>query len=388
MEQITFFTEHKVASTIKYCIVIPVKDEEKYILKTLNAFINQVFPNGEKFDFSAFEILLLANNCTDSSASIIKDFQIKHPELNIYLQEITLPEHQANIGFIRRNLMDTAYIRLMENNGGIILTTDGDTEVSTTWVSQNSLEIENGAEAVGGRILLFENELQELDDATFNHHKKDEEYALLVANLECLILGSFEDPWPKHHQHFNGSFAITTECFARSGGIPDVKFLEDCAFFEVLKTVDAKIKHSNNVKVHTSARYIGRTEVGLSFQLNQWKNFTNKENSIFVESCSYTVFKFNLRKKLQNLWITRDSENFDFNEEFQKIDSRLIFNDEILRQFKSGIYFGEFFAQIIRFNEQFWRERFTNTSIDIAIRELKDFIKNYSDISFSHKSIL
>lgn len=38
----TLFSEFEMASSVKICIVIPVKDEENYLLKTLNAFANQV----------------------------------------------------------------------------------------------------------------------------------------------------------------------------------------------------------------------------------------------------------------------------------------------------------------------------------------------------------
>ncbi|MFP3591504.1 hypothetical protein [Chryseobacterium sp. SIMBA_038] len=110
--------------------------------------------------------------------------------------------------------------------------------------------------------------MESLDQLTRLLHLKDEKYQLLVAELEGKIIDSDFDPFPRHHQHFNGSFAITSESYAKSGGVPIVEHLEDCAFFEQLQALDTKIRHSFDVKVYTSARCVGRAQIGLSYQLN------------------------------------------------------------------------------------------------------------------------
>ena len=168
--QSSLFSNFILSSKVKASIVIPVKDEEAYIERTLLAFSKQVDIWGKPLDTLEFEILVLANNCSDRSVLMIKDFQKRHPNLNIHLEEITLVAHQANIGHVRKQLKEAAYYRLVKNGGGIIMTTDADTCVAPDWIAQNQFEIEKGADAVGGRILFCKDELECLDGLTYSHH--------------------------------------------------------------------------------------------------------------------------------------------------------------------------------------------------------------------------
>ena len=156
--QSTLFSNVPKLSSTEVSIVIPVKDEETYIEDLLISLKDQVDLAGNKVNYNLYEVLILANNCSDGTVDIIKKFKLKNKKINLHLEEVVLEAEQANIGFVRKTLMDLAYTRLSINGGGLILTTDGDTIVSQDWIAQNRAEIKNGAEAVGGRILLKENE--------------------------------------------------------------------------------------------------------------------------------------------------------------------------------------------------------------------------------------
>lgn len=119
------FSNFPIQQTVKASIVIPVKNEETYIEDLLNSLKGQVDLSGNKIDYVYFEILILANNCTDETVNLIKEFKKKNDEINLYLEEVTLDAEEANIGYVRKTLMDLAYARLCTNGGGIILTTDG-----------------------------------------------------------------------------------------------------------------------------------------------------------------------------------------------------------------------------------------------------------------------
>ena len=378
---------HLLSPDVKSCVVIPVKNEEEYIVKTLTAFKNQVDIFGKPLSKDEFEILILANNCTDNSVHLIKTFQVKNPEIKVYLQEIQLPKEHANIGYVRRILMDAACKRLEKNGGGIIMTTDGDTEIANDWIAQNILEIEKGADAVGGRILLRDNELNELDEVTRFLHLKDEKYQLLVAKLEAHILKPQHDPFPRHHQHFNGSFAITTGCYRKSGGIPDVKNLEDCAFFERLQRIDAKIRHSFAVKVHTSARCIGRTEVGLAYQLNEWKNLGLENTDFLVESAESIISRLLLKKELMALWKNQENEIDDLSQIFNKINPDLKTDDFIFQSFRENLYFGDWYEILMNFQEEDFRYKHPKILLDQAIFGLEKLLEKYSVSYFSQTSI-
>lgn len=365
------FSKFEILPEIKFCIVIPVKDEERYIEQTLTSFATQKDLEGNHFDFKSFEVLVLANNCSDQTVYFIKKFQHQNPHLNLFLEERLLPKHEANIGFVRKILMQTAYERLSENGGGVLLTTDGDTTVSKDWIAQNNLEIEKGAEAVGGRILLLPAEAADLDPCTYAHYLKDEKYHLLLAKLEATILKSSIDPNPRHHQHFNGSFALTTECFRKSGGIPAVTHLEDIAFFKTLEKMDVKIRHSNNVVVYTSARCVGRTEIGLSYQLNEWRKRGSRVEDFFVESAKTTVNRFILKKNLREIYNQRPISEENFRKELQRVFPEMTMEKESYRNFESARYFGEWFATFHDYVEEV--TRFPPEFIDCVISELEQF---------------
>ncbi|MDF2934556.1 MAG: hypothetical protein K0R36_3887 [Chryseobacterium sp.] len=382
-----FFEKFQISPSVKLCIVIPVKDEEAYILKNLASFSVQVDVFGALLDPNQFEILILANNCTDRTVPFIQEFQRQHPHLNLHLEEVKLAPKQANIGYIRRKLMESAYSRLSKNGGGTILTTDGDTIVTPDWIAQTHLEIENGAEAVGGRILLSDHELSGMDEFTLLHHLRDEKYHLLIAELEGKIINSVFDPNPRHHQHFNGSFAITTDCYAKSGGVPIVDHLEDCAFFERLESVDAKIRHSPKVTVHTSARCIGRAEIGLSYQLNVWKNLGNNVEEYFVESCASIISRLTQKRSLITLWESKDQTQSGFNEILKKIVPEITVNEEIYHSFLNTIYFGEWYKKVMQLQHVSDMKIFPAVHIDIAIQDLQMKIEEYSDYDFTQTSI-
>lgn len=385
----SFFSKFSILPTVKSCIVIPVKDEENYILKTLEAFTLQVDDFSNRLDPMLFEILVLANNCSDNSVAIIKEFQETYPELNIHLQEITLPTTQANIGYVRRKLMECAFSRLSKNGGGVIMTTDADTTVESDWIAQTHCEINNGADVVGGRILLYNDEFESLDTFTQILHLKDEKYHLLVAELETKIINSDIDPLPRHHQHFNGSFAITTDMYAKSGGVPIVEHLEDCAFFDRLQTVDAKIRHSLNVKVYTSARCAGRTQIGLSYQLNVWKNFGKNTDNYLVESCASITKKFTQKRMLIDLWELKDELSKSiFNQNMKEIIPEIIIPDDIYVSFKNSTYFGEWYEKLINFKYKSNQDKNPSVSIDMAINDLEMKILAFSNYDLAQTSIL
>lgn len=384
----TLFSEFEMASSVKICIVIPVKDEENYLLKTLNAFANQVDLKGDLFPTERFEILILANNCTDNSARIIKEFQRDNPSLLLFLEEICLDPPHANIGYVRRLLMNTAFERLQKNGGGIMMTTDGDTEVATDWIAQTLAEFEKGVDAVGGRILLAKDELDFLDENTATIHFKDEEYQLLAAELESVILETKYGENPPHHQHFNGSFAVTTDCYDLSGGIPEVTHLEDCAFFEILQRIDAKVQHSFNVIVHTSARCIGRTDVGLSSQLNEWKSGGLQSGDWKVLSAETILNRFILKKNLKNIWDQKTATFSEFEEAINHIIPSLKLSQADFSHYQSNIYFGAWFYDFTAKNEINQITNFSVEPIDTAIEKLKIFVEDYSSPRFSQTSIL
>lgn len=369
-------------------IVVPVRDEAETLPKTLESFVNQTNLENSPLDTAIFEVIVLANNCCDNSAEIVEKWRKKNPNYNFHFVEITLPEENANIGFVRRLLMNEAYFRLKSNKykSGIIATTDGDTRVAPDWIANIISEIKNGGDAVGGRILIDENEFKSLDEKARAFHLLDEEYRLLVAEIEDFYDNIPHDSQPRHHQHFNGSFAVTTDAFERAGGVPDVKFLEDVAFYNALSRIDAKFRHSPKVKVFTSARNHGRTALGLSTQLNEWEIMGRNGDEYLVESAQTIEKKFTSRRKLRKLWQKLKSGNsIEFTEIYKLAKKLCASNESLLINLKNSETFGILMENIIEEQnaKENWKQENPLVPVQNAILDLR---KNLDKLRSSKKT--
>ncbi|MCY7345731.1 MAG: glycosyltransferase family 2 protein [Pyrinomonadaceae bacterium] len=371
-------------------IVIPVRDEAENLAVALDAFVVQVDLQNRPLDSNIFEIIVLANNCRDNSAQTARDWQKRNSPINLHVAEIALPLKLANIGFFRRLLMNEAFRRLQSNNfqGGIIATTDGDTRVAPDWISQNMSEIENGADAVGGRILMEAAELEKMDERARYFHLRDEEYHLLAAEYECYLDEIIHDVFPRHHQHFNGSFAVKTGVFKRAGGIPEVEFLEDIAFYNALLRIDAKFRHSPSVKVFTSSRHLGRSAVGLSFQLNEWKKLGETGADFLVEAANALEKKFLARKKLRGLWFAAKSNDFPNPAAVSALAETLCVPSKFVSdEISKPQTFGNLLEKIYERQQQNrrWHQQNPPVAVEAAIAGLKFKLENSRSANLSFK---
>ena len=284
------------------CVIVPVRNEAQHLEATLLALTNQVDLTGKPFDKNRYEIIVLANNCTDNSAKIAKDFARTHPNLILHLVEMTIESDRAHIGWVRKLLMDEACRRFksIRRNLGIIASTDGDTRVSSTWIAATLTEIQNGADAVGGRIITNSRE-SKLDKNTRLYYLRHLRYGYLTSQLEGYLDPYFES-LPRHHHHYGASFAITAKMYAKVGGLPPLRSSEDVALYDALMRIDARFRHSPKVRVITSARSIGRAEAGLSARLSELNLIAQKHQPVLVESAELIKERFSLRCRLRYLW--------------------------------------------------------------------------------------
>lgn len=285
--------------SLKICVIIPVKDEADHISTALNALRNQVNNLGTKIPHEWYEVLILANNCSDDTYEICKNYQNAHTLFNLSVENVNFAPNLANVGTVRRLLMDAAYDRLMSVTGtkGVIISTDGDSEVDKQWIFQIMNEIDNGADVVGGRIFS-----KDTPSLARTHHLRDVTYRFLKARLECEIDPCPINPWPRHHQCFGASLAVTCAMYERAGRLPMLPFLEDEAFRQAANRIDAKIRHSPKVIVHTSSRLIGKVEVGFSGQLKEWESMSINDQQQMEESFESAKHQFILKKQVRQAW--------------------------------------------------------------------------------------
>ncbi|WP_310395917.1 glycosyltransferase [Hymenobacter sp.] len=293
---------------LQISVIIPAKNEVASLPATLAALAVQVDWQGRPLPPGSFEVIVLANNCTDATAAVVRQQARRFPHLVLHAAELCLPAAKAHVGRARRLLMDEACARLerVASPAGVIASTDADTRVAPTWLAATRAEIAAGADAVGGRILtnITGAALQPLRRLQV----RDAAYRQLCARLEGLLDPAPADPWPRHHQHFGASLALTARAYRRVGGLPEVRFLEDEALCQALRRHDFKLRHSPEVQVLTSARRQGRAEVGLSWQLREWLHLSRQQREPHVESPAQLARLWRARQQLRTYWASRPAQ--------------------------------------------------------------------------------
>jgi glycosyltransferase involved in cell wall biosynthesis len=355
------------------CVIVPVRDEALTLRETLAALSTQTCLAGQPLSQRRYEIIVLANNCSDESATIARKFAHQHPQLALHIAEITLPPELAYIGHVRKLLMDEAYHRLISlgRMRGVIASTDGDTKVAATWIAATLHEMATGADAVGGRIMTDRKSRHALSTQARTFFLQEVGYRSLVAEMEFHIDPDPYDPLPRHYQHYGASLAVTAEMYAKAGGIPPVKTPEDEAFYQSLVRVNARFRHSPLVKVTTSARESGRSPVGLASQLRRWTALP--EDAIFeVEPAAAVIFRFRSRRNLRNLWQRLAPGHRLSFKEIEQLASKLGVSAKwLLTELWQSQTFGKLLEKVTEHQQANHLNRWPLIDIKIAITELR-----------------
>jgi hypothetical protein len=289
---------------LQACVIVPARNEEELLPLALRALAGQKCCDGAPLPRSLYEVIVLINNSRDRSREAAEDVRQDCPGFRLHVIEHNFGEREAHIGNVRKSLMDEACRRLkmVGRTNGAILSTDADTCVSSNWIAQNLAELQNGAEAVGGRILIPRVQQERLDACTRALNRYDDIYHRLVSWVESRLDPERFDPWPRHHQHFGSSLAVRPGVYLEAGGLPPVQGLEDIAFYQALLRQDRRLRHSNLVRVFTSARLAGRANAGLAKKLSEWKSQGQSGIYTAVENAPFLEWLFTTRRQLRGIW--------------------------------------------------------------------------------------
>ncbi len=283
-------------------VVVPARNEEDSLAATCDSLLQQQDGKGRPLPPDSFEVILLLNNCTDASARVAERWRDNNRKLTLHVCERTFPTGEAHVGTARRLLMDSAWHRLApgQRPDGApvcgILTTDADTVIAPDWIFRTLQALEAGADVVGGAIEMDDSGLPK---AVREAYRRDGTYQHLVSELEDRVDPQDGDPCPRHLHHFGGSLACTPQIYAKAGGVPPVSPLEDVAFIDKLRRIDARIRHEPGVRVTTSARMAGRVEVGLSGQLRVWQAMTGQGDAHRVPAAEFLRHRFTALRELR-----------------------------------------------------------------------------------------
>ncbi len=358
---------------LRLSVVIPAKDEAENLPLALDALRTQQQLTGEPMPDPWYEVLLLLNNCTDTSAVVAERYRARYPAFPLRVAVVQLPPERANVGTARRMLMDVAQTRLRQTGQptGIIASTDADTVVDTRWMAHILSEINEGCDMVGGRILTRSD-----GRAVRLNYLRDCTYRMLIARLEDRLDPLLHDPWPRHFQHFGANMAITCTAYEQIGGLPNVPYLEDEALYRALLRTDGRVRKSPLVRVVTSARTTGRVEIGFSEQLRYWEEINQHRQDQLVEPAGAIFRRLQSRRLLRLLWQNRAGSLLA--SELTPVADALLLDAEWLRDhiMQAG-YFGQLWEQVeTRLVTGAWADAWPPTPIGTAIADLRLLLRS------------
>jgi glucosyl-3-phosphoglycerate synthase len=241
--------------TLRAVVVIPARDEGERIGACLDALASQ-----RGVPSKHYEAIVVLDGCTDDTAERVEEGARQMPHLRLHAIAIASPR---GVGATRRLGMDLACERLLAlgRDDGLIASTDADSVVAGDWLATQLELAGEGAQAIGGLILLDGDEAQALDPRALEARSH-----AAGGRLRRVRASGAAAPI-EHHQFSGASLALTAGAYARCGGLPVRPALEDEALERALVAQGVAIHRSRRVRVRTSARTDGRAPRGLASDL-------------------------------------------------------------------------------------------------------------------------
>jgi len=115
-------------------ILLPVRNEEKYIKSCLQSLLSQDYPLGK------IEILIADGLSTDNTRSVINELKLDHSHISLF-------DNPGRIVPVGLNIL------IREAKGEVIIRVDGHTTISSDYIRQCVQALDSyGAQNVGGRM--------------------------------------------------------------------------------------------------------------------------------------------------------------------------------------------------------------------------------------------
>lgn len=281
-------------------VAIPACNEEARIGDCLAALAVQRDEAGAPLAGNEFAVLVFANNCKDGTADRVRQWREVCP-FRLIVSEAVLPVEQSNAGFARKMAMDLVADLLLgaDHPDAVILTTDADSSVCSTWVSRTLAEIAQGADAVAGYIEAHPAELIGHGRAFVQRGRLEDAYLAQIAEIGALCDPLPHDPWPNHRVSSGASLAVKASAYRAIGGLPPKPVGEDAALTEALILAGYKVRHAMDIVVTTSCRLEGRAPGGAADTMRFRRDNPDAECDADIEPLARVVRRALWRGRLR-----------------------------------------------------------------------------------------
>jgi hypothetical protein len=273
-------------------IAIPARNEEECLPECLDALAQQ--RGGVPF-----AVVVFANNCDDHTVEAARAMQPRLP-FRLRVEAVSLPEGCRTAGHARRGAMDLAGA-MAEADHALLLSTDADARPRPDWLANMRRHVAAGADAVAGRAIMTEAEAACLPPALRHRLRREAYLARLMDRIAAALDDIPWDPWPRHCGHWGANFAVRAATYARCGGVPKVPLAEDRAFFSLLESHDARIRHAEDCIVEVSARLQGRAPGGMADVLERRAHGEDPLCDAVIEPLAHAMRRHRLHAALRRM---------------------------------------------------------------------------------------
>ena len=262
---------------IKVSVAIPVAGHQKSanIFRTLSCFTNQTLPREE------FEIVLHVNRpdvgkgalSTEDMASAMKKtlkeivrFKKENPDMPVRVIEAVLPNEEAKIGIIRKQLTDTVLMRHQARKNGqdyVIVSADADTKGISPKFLEAHLKTLQKKEASLGMV--------DWDTESFVDHP-----AVHIGTRFLQYIGIPNRNSKGFMNSPGGNFGFRASAYSAVGGYAKMGGGEDSRLGEVLNALGGgkyeNFGYSQSARIWTDARRAIATVLHRGTPMEQWNN--------------------------------------------------------------------------------------------------------------------
>jgi cellulose synthase/poly-beta-1,6-N-acetylglucosamine synthase-like glycosyltransferase len=239
-----------------FCVCVPARNEAERLPVLLAALADQNIEDRVR-------VAIGVNNTTDSSIAVIEDLRRVHAlRLDIQVDNHVFPPSLAHAGSARGRVMDLGLRLIDQSSSGVLLTTDADTRPPKNWIAENLRAIRNGADIVGGYLVL--DEAEDLPPMVKAYSDLWHRYWEKVRAIEDAIDPCPWDPPPRHGDHTGASLALTASIYRSAGGVPAIALGEDRALVQAAIAAGGRLVHPMSVWTRVSPRRNGRAVGGMA----------------------------------------------------------------------------------------------------------------------------
>lgn len=288
-------------SPTRAVVCVPVRNEAEALPHLIRSLGRQE-GGGEG---ARLRLLVLANNCTDGTVSLLRAMEREGEmdRVELRLIEARLSPADAHVGTARRLALD-AGADWMEAEGvadGVLLSTDADAAAPADWVIANLRALE-GADLVGGRLVIDAGET--VDPALADLHRRIERYWAGIRALEDAIDPPSHDPAPRHGDHVAASLALRVALYRAVGGLPPLPCGEDNALVSAVRRHGGRVRHCPAVAITVSARGVGRVEGGMATEMLRRKQVVEGEQAYLLPPARHWRTLIERRRDWRIAWTT------------------------------------------------------------------------------------